>query len=64
MSPHIEIDNDLEELAKADCPPLYEVLALRNITSFLQAQKITIEEFNHYCERLNRAVARRPGRAA
>lgn len=64
MSPHILIDNDIDELACETCPPLYEVLALRNITSFLQANKITIEEFHHYCNRLNRAVARRPGRAA
>ncbi|MBP5969428.1 hypothetical protein [Pseudomonas iridis] len=64
MSPHIAIDNDLDELACETCPPLYEVLVLRNITSFLQANKISIEEFHHYCERLNRAVARRPGRAA
>lgn len=64
MSPHIQIDNDIDELTRDTCPPLYEVLALRNIASFLQANKITIEEFHHYCERLNRAVARRPGRAA
>lgn len=64
MSPHIAIDNDLEELSHPSCPPLYEVLAQRNITAFMEASKITIEEFHHYCNRLNRAVARRPGRAA
>lgn len=64
LSPHILIDQDLDELLHAGCPEGYEVLVTRNITAFLQAQKISIEEFNHYCERLNRAVARRPGRAA
>ncbi|WP_223506814.1 hypothetical protein [Pseudomonas sp. GL-RE-29] len=60
MSPHIQIDKDIDELTRETCPPLYEVLALRNIASFLQANTITIEEFHHYCERLNRAVASRP----
>ncbi|MCH4880202.1 hypothetical protein EQV97_22865 [Pseudomonas sp. TMW22090] len=60
MSPHILIDQDLDELNHPGCPEGYEVLVMRNITAFLQAQKISIEEFHHYCERLNRAVASRP----
>ncbi|MCA4965893.1 hypothetical protein [Pseudomonas sp. Y24-6] len=64
MSPHILIDQDLDELSHAGCPEGYEVLVMRNITSFLQAQKISIEEFHHYCKRLNDVVARRPRRSA
>ncbi|KJH75324.1 hypothetical protein [Pseudomonas sp. ES3-33] len=64
MSPHILIDQDLDELSHAGCPEGYEVLVLRNITAFLQAQKISIEEFHHYCKRLNDVVARRPRRSA
>ena len=64
MSPHILIDQDLDELSHAGCPEGYEVLVMRNITAFLQAQKISIEEFHHYCKRLNDVVARRPRRSA
>lgn len=64
MSPHILIDNDIDDVESATCPPLYEALALHNITAFMEASKITHEEFHHYCERLNRAIARRPGREA
>jgi hypothetical protein len=64
MSPHILIDQDLDELASEDCPPLYEVLVQRNIAAFMQASKITIEEFHHYCKRLNVAIANRPRSAA
>lgn len=61
-SPHILIDNDLDELSHPACPEGYEALVMRNITKLMEIGKITIEEFHHYCERLNRAVARRPGR--
>lgn len=64
MSPHILIDQDLDELSHAGCPPLYEVLVMRNIAAFMQASKITIEEFHHYCKRLNVAIAHRPRSAA
>ena len=64
MSPHILIDQDLDELSHAGCPEGYEVLVMRNIAAFLQAQKISIEEFHHYCKRLNDVVARRPRRSA
>jgi hypothetical protein len=60
VSPHILLDQDIDELSHASCPPLYEVLVLRNITGFMRAEKITIEEFHHYCARLNVAIAHRP----
>ena len=41
MSPHILLDNDLDELARSDCPAHYEVLVMRNIAAFMQAEKIT-----------------------
>lgn len=64
MSPHILIDQDLEELNHPGCPEGYEVLVQRNITAFMQASKITLEEFHHYCKRLNVAIAHRPRSAA
>jgi hypothetical protein len=63
FSPHIAIDEDLDEICHASCPPLYEVLVQRNITGFFTAEKITAEEFHHYCKRLNSALAQRPGSA-
>lgn len=64
FSPHIAIDEDLDELAQPSCPPLYETLVLRHITNFMQDQQITLEEFHHYCKRLNAAIAHRPRSAA
>lgn len=64
MSPHILIDNDLDELSLAGCPAHYEVLVMRNIAALMQAEKITADEFHHYCKRLNVAVANRPRSAA
>lgn len=64
VSAHILIDNDLDELSLAGCPPLYEVLVQRNIISFMEASKITLEEFHHYCKRLNAAIAHKPRSAA
>lgn len=64
MSAHILIDNDLDELSRPGCPPLYETLVLRNITSFYTNGAITLEEFDHYCKRLDVAIAHRPRSAA
>lgn len=64
FSPHIVLDEDLDELALPTCPPLYEALVLKHITGFMQAQQITIEEFHHYCKRLSAATANRPRSAA
>ena len=64
MSPHILIDQDLAELNHASCPEGYEVLVQRNITAFYTAEQITLEEFHHYCKRLNVAIAHRPRSAA
>ena len=64
MSVHILIDEDLDELARPACPDKYEILVLRNITAFYTAEKITLEEFDHYCKRLDIAIERRPRSAA
>lgn len=64
MSPHIAIDEDLDELSHPACPDKYEILVLRNITVFYTRSAITEEEFHHYCRRLNVATANRPRSAA
>jgi len=64
LSAHILIDQDLDVLSHASCPPLYEILVLRNITSFYTNGAINLEEFDHYCKRLDVAIAHRPRSAA
>ena len=64
MSPHVLIDMALEGIDDALCPPMLEALVQHQITSLYTNEAINLQEFHHYCERLNRAVARRPRRAA
>lgn len=64
MSPHILISQDLEEMDRSSCPPLYESLVLKNIIGFFQMNAITEEEFHYYCNRLNAAVMHRSRSAA
>lgn len=60
VSPHILIDEDLDELNHAGCPDKYETLVLHNITKFYTDGAISLEEFDHYCKRLDVAIANRP----
>jgi hypothetical protein len=60
ISPHILIDQDLAALNHAGCPPMYETLVLRNITRFYTDSAISLEEFDHYCKRLDDAIAHKP----
>lgn len=64
MSPHIILNDDIDELSLPTCPPHYEALVLKHITGFMQSEQITIDEFHHYCKRLNVATANRPRSAA
>ena len=54
MSPHILIDEALEALAHPASEPGAEAVVQRMIINMLKGNVITIEEFNHYCARLNR----------
>jgi hypothetical protein len=60
MSPHILIDQDLDELTRPGCPEHYENLVLSKITRLYTSEAISLEEFDHYCKRLNDATAQRP----
>lgn len=64
MSPHILIDKMLESFDDALWPPMLEVLVQHQITNMFTSEAISLPEFNHYCDRLNRAMARQPRRAA
>ena len=52
MSPHILIDEALEALEHPASEPGAQVVVQRMITNMLTGNVITIEEFNHYCQRL------------
>lgn len=55
-SPHVLIDNELDAMADPAISPSWQVMVLKLLTEMLTDQRLTIEEFNHYCGRLNRIV--------
>lgn len=59
MSPHILTDNELETLAHPSTPIIYSEIIQKNLNKFLRDEEITVEEFHHYCKRLNAVVAGR-----
>lgn len=56
MSPHVLIDNELDAMADPATPKSWQAMVLKLLTEMLADQRITIEEFNHYCGRLNKIV--------
>lgn len=52
MSPHILIDEALEALEHPASEPGAQRVVLNMITNMLTGNAITVEEFNHYCQRL------------
>ena len=56
MSPHILIDQQLEAMSYPDTPEQYSVIIQRQLNEMMADERITIEEFNHYCGRLNKIV--------
>lgn len=59
MSPHILIDEALEALAHPASEPGAQLVVQRMITNMLTGNVITIEEFNHYCQRLLKITRQR-----
>ncbi|MDP9528539.1 hypothetical protein [Pseudomonas protegens] len=59
MSPHVLIGEELEALASPETPVSWSVMVQKTITEMMADQRITIDEFNHYCSRLNKIVERR-----
>ena len=55
-SPHVLIDNELDAMADPATPSSWQAMVLKLLTEMLADQRITIEEFNHYCGRLNKIV--------
>lgn len=59
MSPHILIDQELDAMSHPGTPLSWSVMLQRQLTEMMADQRITIEEFNHYCGRLNKVVGGR-----
>lgn len=58
-SPHVLIDEELDAMADPATPKSWQAMVLKLLTDMLADQRITIEEFNHYCGRLNKIVGGR-----
>lgn len=43
-------------MAHPETPLSWQAMVLKLLTKMLDDQRITIEEFNHYCGRLNKIV--------
>lgn len=59
MSPHILIDQALESLEHPDSEPGAQAVVQNMINNMMTGELISIDEFNHYCQRLNKILARR-----
>ena len=55
-SPHVLIDEELDAMADPVTPLSCQSMVLKLLTEMLADQRLTIEEFNHYCGRLNKVV--------
>ncbi|MBK3510751.1 hypothetical protein [Pseudomonas sp. MF6747] len=59
MSPHILIDEALEALEHPSCELGSQAVVARMITNMLTGDAITVEEFNHYSQRLLKITRQR-----
>lgn len=55
-SPHVLLDQQLEAMGHPDTPSSYSTIITHQITEMMRDERITIEEFHHYCGRLNKIV--------
>lgn len=59
MSPHVLIGEELETLEDPETPVCWSVMIQKTLTEMMADERISPEEFTHYCGRLNKIVARR-----
>ncbi|MFD2641817.1 hypothetical protein [Pseudomonas japonica] len=59
MSAHILIDQQLEALSHPQTPPEFEATIQRQLVEMMKDGRITIDEFDHHCGRLNKTVSAR-----
>lgn len=56
MSPHVLLGQQLEAMSHPETPAQYSAIIQRQINEMMADERITIEEFNHYCGRLNKII--------
>lgn len=56
MSPYVLIDQQLEALSHPSSPIIFAANIQRQLIEMMKDERITIEEFEHYCGRLNKIV--------
>lgn len=56
MSPHVLLDEILDALLHPGTPSTWLRKVSEQITEMMRDERITIEEFHHYCGRLNKIV--------
>jgi len=54
MSPYILLDQQLEALSHPANPPDFAAIIQRQLNEMMKDGRITIDEFHHYCGRLNK----------
>lgn len=59
MSVHVLISEELDTLELVTTPISWAAMVQRQINDAMRDERITIEEFNHYCGRLNKIIAGR-----
>lgn len=59
MSAHVLIGEELDTLEDPETPACWSVMIQKTINEMMLDSRISIEEFNYYCGRLNKIVARR-----
>lgn len=59
MSAHVLIGEELDTLEDPETPLTWSVMIQKTLTEMMTDERITIDEFNYYCGRLNKIVARR-----
>ncbi|TLG91351.1 hypothetical protein FEM54_13510 [Pseudomonas edaphica] len=59
LSAHVLIGEELETLEDRQTPVSWSLMIQKTLNEMMVDDRITISEFNHYCGRLNKIVARR-----
>lgn len=59
ISAHVLIGEELDTLEDPETPVSWSVMIQKTLTEMMLDERITTEEFNHYCGRLNKIVDRR-----
>lgn len=54
MSPYILIDQQLEAFSDASTPADFAAIIQRQLNEMMNDERITIDEFHHYCGRLTK----------